>query len=340
MLRVRAEDVLNDPDGQLRAIAEWLGLRADAGAIAAMRHPEASPFARPGPAGSGVIGGYDPGFLNDPIPRRVEIPSTVEQPSDWRGEPRLWRTAVELAHRLGYGEKPKRRQRRVGGDGRDSPSPGALRGALRAELLRRSEIDQAARAAFAGDRKDAARLIAMDEANAEWLQTIIEAVGWPGRALVGEEAAHAAWLIAQHADRRPTFQRRCLELLEQAVAAGDASPADLAHLTDRVLLSSGEEQIYGTQLAPREQGYVPARLRDAETVDIRRAAVGLEPLSAHLARALERYGPPKPAGVQCPRCGEPFDMWMPEPGGTARFKCAACGASGTVQPRAYAEPRL
>jgi hypothetical protein len=44
--------------------------------------------------------------------------------------------------------------------------------------------------------------------------------------LVGEDGAHAAWLLAQHADRDPAFQRRCLDLLTQAVAGREASPCE------------------------------------------------------------------------------------------------------------------
>jgi hypothetical protein len=132
-------------------------------------------------------------------------------------------------------------------------------------------------------------------------------------------------------------QRRCLRLLKQAVAAGEASEADLAHLVDRVLLARGKEQIYGTQLAPCAEGYAPPRLRDAKRVDARRAAVGLAPLALEAVRARERYGPPAPARAPCPRCRAPFEIWMPAPGGSTRFKCPACGACGTVQPRTYSE---
>ena len=41
--------------------------------------------------------------------------------------------------------------------------------------------------------------------------------GWPGRSLVGEQGAMDAWLLAQHADRQPGFQRRALSLLAMAV---------------------------------------------------------------------------------------------------------------------------
>jgi hypothetical protein len=101
-LRIRAEDVLNDRVSQLRRIAEWLEIRTGDDAIEAMMHPEASPFACPGPAGSGIEGGNDPDFLRNPIPRRVEVPRTLDAPHGWVGNAALWRRTVEIATRLGY----------------------------------------------------------------------------------------------------------------------------------------------------------------------------------------------------------------------------------------------
>jgi len=333
ILRVRAEDVLNDPPAQLRAIAAWLGLRTDDAAIEAMCHPEASPFARLGPAGSGVIGGHDHGFLRDPIPRRVAVPPTLEPPPGWHGEPRLWQRTVGLAGRLGYGDAgvPRRPRKK---------NPAIEPGALREELLRRRDIDRAARAAYAGAPADMARLMEMDSDNTAWLEAIIDQVGWPGHALVGEDGAHAAWLLAQHADLNPAFQQRCLELLLRAVERGEASPADLAHLTDRVLLASGEPQLYGTQVAVHEGRYVPVRLRDPDTVDARRAAAGLDRIAAHLGRMIDHHGPPRQARRACPGCGACIEVRLPEPGATTRFACPACGATGTVRsrPRAALPP--
>jgi Sulfotransferase family len=101
-LRVRAEDILNHADPQLEAITTWLGLRRDPAAMEAMKHPERSPFASFGPAGSGVTGGHDPGFLRDPIPRRVEVHRTIEQPPGWTGNPTLWDSVLALATQMGY----------------------------------------------------------------------------------------------------------------------------------------------------------------------------------------------------------------------------------------------
>lgn len=64
------------------------------------------------------------------------------------------------------------------------------------------------------------------------LNEIMEEYGWPTAELVGEEAARAAWLIAQHADRQLDVQRRALHLMQQAVSAGSVSPRELAFLRD------------------------------------------------------------------------------------------------------------
>ena len=42
------------------------------------------------------------------------------------------------------------------------------------------------------------------------LNEIMDEYGWPTAELVGEEAAHAAWLIAQHAHRQLDVRRRAL----------------------------------------------------------------------------------------------------------------------------------
>ena len=127
---------------------------------------------------------------------------------------------------------------------------------------------------------------AEDGENLPWLKEVIAAHGWPGASLVGTEGAHAAWLLAQHADADPAFQRQCLGLIGAAVEAGEASLLEHAYLTDRVLLAEGRPQVYGTQVTRRGGAWAPRDLRDPELVDERRAAAGLEPLAEYL----ERFG--------------------------------------------------
>jgi hypothetical protein len=101
-LRVRAEDVLNEPERQLYKIVVWLGVSTDDQAIEAMLHPEESPFARAAPAESGVAGGNDPNFLRDPIPRRVAGCCKLQPPEGWLADLSAWNLVANLANRLGY----------------------------------------------------------------------------------------------------------------------------------------------------------------------------------------------------------------------------------------------
>ena len=74
-MRIKGEDLLSEPDLYLPQLAEWLGLRTDAEAITAMKHPENSPYAYIGPAPS--PGGNDPKFMRNPRLRagKVKEPS-------------------------------------------------------------------------------------------------------------------------------------------------------------------------------------------------------------------------------------------------------------------------
>ena len=100
-MRVRAEDVLNDPGATLPRICAWLGIDATPESIESMCHPERAPHARLGPANA--LGGGDGAFMRDPVPRAVELPDSLDVPAEWGVDPWLLLTAIELARRFGYG---------------------------------------------------------------------------------------------------------------------------------------------------------------------------------------------------------------------------------------------
>jgi hypothetical protein len=85
------------------------------------------------------------------------------------------------------------------------------------------------------------------ESNAQRLEKIIDAFGWPGASLVGEDGAEAAWLILQHAISKPILQRRCLPLLQRAAEQGQALWKQYAMLLDRIRFNERKPQVYGTQ---------------------------------------------------------------------------------------------
>jgi len=195
--------------------------------------------------------------------------------------------------------------------------------ALRAELLRRVEKDQAARGSLDSDA-----MVEVDGENLPWLKELIAAGGWPGASRTGADGAHAAWLLVQHMDADPAFQRQCLDLLAAAVADGEATPADLAYLTDRVLLAEGQQQVYGTQVTRRGGAWVPRHLGDPAGVDERRMAAGLGPLAQYLQGFADRALPA--AWLNCAGCGARVPFEPPEVDEPVTVRCAGCGLQTTL----------
>ena len=153
---------------------------------------------------------------------------------------------------------------------------------LAAEILSMAERDQAMRrAAMSGEARWDREL---DRVNTERLRAIVAVIGWPTRTQVGDKAEHAAWLLAQHADHDLAFQKQALELMSREPDT-EVCPKHLAYLEDRISVSEGRPQRYGTQLrGTPEAGYRPAPLADDRTVDELRLRVGLEPLAEYIAR--------------------------------------------------------
>lgn len=131
------------------------------------------------------------------------------------------------------------------------------------ELLTRAAGDQLIRRAFEGAeqvwgplspgakaRTDTALNTMMcetDGANTAWLKSDIAANGWFLISTSGEMASRTAWLMAQHADRDPAFQKEVLAMLEPLVATKETSAANYAYLLDRVAVGENRPQRYGTQ---------------------------------------------------------------------------------------------
>lgn len=116
--------------------------------------------------------------------------------------------------------------------------------------------------------------------NAAELERLIDKHGWLGKSLVGADGADAAWLVAQHAISLPAFSRRCLRLIERAVAEAEAEPRHLAYLEDRINFFEGKPQRYGTQSDWNETGAMEVwTLADAARVNEFRRAAGLPPLN-------------------------------------------------------------
>jgi hypothetical protein len=154
---------------------------------------------------------------------------------------------------------------------------------LRQELLALVEQDQAFLGSpghdWSSDQVQRQRLELLGRLRRRLVE-ILDTYGWPGKRLVGEDGAAAAWLLAFRTMPDPQVLRRCLRLLEAvAAAAGEAEPWQVAFLVDRVSLVERNVQMYGTTICRQAHGsFGPPLLEDPEQVDARRRAVGLPPL--------------------------------------------------------------
>lgn len=123
---------------------------------------------------------------------------------------------------------------------------------------------------------------AVHRANAARLRTLIDRHGWPSASVAGGDGASAAWLIVQHAIGEPAFMRHCLALLDIEVRAGRVPAWQHAYLHDRIAVSEGRPQRFGTQFDLTPGGPVVCDVEAPESLDERRAALGLEPLAVQL----------------------------------------------------------
>lgn len=137
------------------------------------------------------------------------------------------------------------------------------------ELIKMANEDQRMRKSPGWDEE-------VDKRNTARLREIIEEIGWPTKSKVGAEASHFAWLLAQHADDEVEFQETCLRLMRKT-GEGEVEKADLAYLTDRVLVNNKKHQLFGTQCHTDDKGFISPREFEGtlEEVNKRRKEAGI-----------------------------------------------------------------
>jgi hypothetical protein len=129
---------------------------------------------------------------------------------------------------------------------------------------------------------------AIDGEDLKQFKEIIAACGWPKT----KQDTHSAWLLVQHADSDPAFQRHARGLVEESVKAGIAAPRDLAYLSDRIAAHEGRPQEYGTQFSQSDRCHLALDpVDDRALVNRRRLAVGLQSLEEYEAEGRRRFIP-------------------------------------------------
>ncbi|MDX8553136.1 hypothetical protein MK851_05780 [Tenacibaculum sp. 1B UA] len=158
------------------------------------------------------------------------------------------------------------------------------------ELVRMVEMDQVAAGIPSGKHKQLTKeewksfkdsVFSVTYKNAS---EIFKEHGFVGFDVVGEDGSRNFWLIVQHLDSKPEFQKTVLKKMKIEVENKNANPENYAYLLDRVKLNMGEKQVYGTQVLYNWnvcQAYSKP-LIDSINVNKRRNKIGMKPLEVYL----------------------------------------------------------
>ncbi len=136
------------------------------------------------------------------------------------------------------------------------------------------------------DRKKLQKLYAD---HSDKLCQIFKTRGWPTDALVGPEGVLAAFYILKNAG---TFelQRDLLPVILAVVKKDPSQKPEFAALMDRLRVSAGMKQVFGTEAVTRNGFLVLYPIEDEARVNARRAEYGLPELDEYI-KSLERsYG--------------------------------------------------
>ena len=119
--------------------------------------------------------------------------------------------------------------------------------------------------------------------NLEVVISLIEQCGMPTLQQVDQRQMDAVWLVIQHSSLK--YMKSYYPLLLKSVENGDLSRTKLALMEDRILMSEGKPQLYGTQVRTdaatgKTQLY---DLKSPEYVDKRRIALGFDSLAKYLS---------------------------------------------------------
>lgn len=127
----------------------------------------------------------------------------------------------------------------------------------------------------------------LDSENTSDLKKLLKIYHWFTISEFGAVTDSQAWLIVQHADLDPQFQKEILAILTDLWPKNETSAKNYAYLLDRVAASWSDSskrtlQRYGTQgqcIGPKV--WEPIPMEEPELVDQRRATVGLNTMAEY-----------------------------------------------------------
>ena len=156
---------------------------------------------------------------------------------------------------------------------------------LKQELLKMYAEDQGIRnrldSASAGQHPELDKQMQQIDARLTTrLKQIVATKGWPTIALVGSEASQAAEVMLIHSPDH-AWQAGLLPQLQKLVEKDKIFGSDVATLTDRILVSQGKPQEFGTQYKDAGNKMIIMPIANPKSVDQRRATYMLPPMAVY-----------------------------------------------------------
>lgn len=121
----------------------------------------------------------------------------------------------------------------------------------------------------------------LDKQNQAVISELLSKYGWPERKwFKSTQAKQIIFLVIQHAPVE--YQQRYFPILVEASERGDIPKGAVAIIHDKILISRGEKQRYGTQIKMNDSGeaeFYP--IEDEPSLALRRKVVSLPPIAEY-----------------------------------------------------------
>ena len=122
------------------------------------------------------------------------------------------------------------------------------------------------------------------------LKEIVARKGWPTISLVGLEASESAAVVLIHS-KDHVFQRDMIPQLDRLARNREILPWNVAMLTDKILISEGKPQRFGTQWQWAKGVWKMMPVQDKADLDNRREAYLLVPITEYKKIISQMYDP-------------------------------------------------
>jgi VWFA-related protein len=177
----------------------------------------------------------------------------------------------------------------------ESPPPAQIDKKLREELLKMFqkqrdlllEVVQKDQA----KQSDQEKLHKLYEANTAKLCEILKTSGWPTAATVDRDGVFAAFQVLKNAGNYE-LQRDLLPVILASVKKDPSQKPEFARLFDRLRVSAGMKQLFGTQAVSMGGFLVLYPIQDETKLDSLRAEFGLPKMELNIRNLERTYGKP------------------------------------------------